>query len=86
MLEISVTSYKYRNAKTKPCMKDTLNNANRTYAETYLTVDVVYRERENGSSLTFITCQWLKQEMQIYNVAQNKSNIILLYSNQYANT
>ena len=46
MLEISVTSYKYRNAKTKPCMKDTLNNANRTYAETYLTVDVVYRERK----------------------------------------
>ena len=27
-------------------MKDTLNNANRTYAETYLTVDVVYRERK----------------------------------------
>ena len=46
MLEISVTSYKYRNAKTKPCMKDTLNNANRTYAETYLTVDVVCRERK----------------------------------------
>ena len=29
-------TYKYRNAKTKPCMKDILNNANGIYMRKYI--------------------------------------------------
>jgi hypothetical protein len=78
--EISVTTYKYKKGQGKPCMKDTLNNANRTYAETYLTA-VIQKE------FLFDLYMLSVFEVRDANITlRKKSNVMLLQGNKYANT